>query len=296
MTINAQGNIVFTANGSFYGPASLSYTISDGRNAFDAAAVDIRIRPVATAIDDSGFTVAEDGSITIRVERLLSNDLDGDRMIVGQVYGAKNGTVSLSSDGNISFTPNANFNGLAEFSYLANTPEGGAANAKVTINVTAVNDAPVARNDATIAGTEGVTMEIDPLALIANDSDVDGDILTIQSVISNPDIAVSIGANGMISVRPRDYFWGNTHFDYVVKDPSGATSTARVNLYFAPVNDAPQTAPMLAISSSICRNLPPRLGSSSARISITSVLGVMGYPAKKVTPAARAPSAQAWLP
>ena len=65
------------------------------------------MRPVATAYPDSGFTVAEDGSLVIRVERLLANDLDGDRMIVGQVIGAVNGSVALSSDGNISFTPNA---------------------------------------------------------------------------------------------------------------------------------------------------------------------------------------------
>ena len=238
-TFDAQGNIVFTATGGFYGATTLTYTLSDGRNAFDTAEVDIRVRPVATAREDRGFTVAEDGSLAIRVERLLSNDLDGDRMIVGQVYGAIGGTAALSSDGNITFTPNANYNGVAEFSYLANTPEGGRADAKVYINVTAVNDAPVAFNDGTISGTEGVALAIDPRSLTANDRDIDGDVLTIQSVISNANVSVSLNADGMIQVSPREYYWGNAWFDYVVSDAAGVTATARVNLYFAPVNDAP---------------------------------------------------------
>ncbi len=41
-------------------------------------------------------------------------------------------------------------------------------------------------------------------------------------------------------MRPRDYYWGNAYFDYVVTDAAGLTSTARVSLRFAPVNDAPQ--------------------------------------------------------
>ena len=43
-----------------------------------------------------------------------------------------------------------------------------------------------------------------------------------------------------------------------------------------PARDAPQTAHMEEISSSICTNLPPTAGSSSARLSAISVDGVMG--------------------
>ena len=241
-TFNAAGDIVFTATGGYYGPASIAYTLSDGRNGFANANIDVRVRPVATARDDRGFTATEDGSLNIRVDRLLSNDLDGDRLIVGQVFGARNGTASLSSDGNIAFTPTANFNGQAEFSYIANTPEGGTAEARVFITVTAVNDAPVAYNDGAISGTEGVVIDLDPRVLLANDRDIDGDALTIQSVISNANVDVRIASDGTINVRPRDYFWGNGYFDYVVADASGLTSTARVSLYFSPVNDAPQGA------------------------------------------------------
>ena len=153
--------MLFTATGGYAGPVTIRYTVSDGRNAFGEAGIDVRVRPVATALPDSGFTVAEDTSLVIRVERLLSNDLDGDRMIIGQVYGAKNGTVALSSDGTISFTPAANFNGTAEFIYVANTPEGGRADAKVTIAVGAVNDAPVAVDNSGFVIAEGSAFDVD---------------------------------------------------------------------------------------------------------------------------------------
>ena len=239
-TIDGQGNIRYTATNGYYGSASISYTIADGHNGFATAAIDLRVRPVATAYPDSGFTVAEDGSLVIRVERLLANDLDGDRMIVGQVIGAVNGSVALASDGNISFTPTADFNGTAEFTYVANTPEGGRAEAKVTIEVTPVNDAPVANSNTVEAVAEGTNFTLDPFALLANDTDIDGDGLTIQSVQSNPNVTVTIGDDGLIHVTPRAFFWGNTFFDYVIADPSGATSTGRVNFTVDPVNDPPE--------------------------------------------------------
>lgn len=239
-SLDADGNIRFTAIGGYYGPLTIGYTLSDGRNGFDTSQIEVRVRPVAKAFDDTGFTMAEDSNLVVRTERLLSNDLDGDRMVVGQVISGNGGTASLSSNGEISFTPNANFNGTASFTYVANTPEGGRAEAKVFIQVTPVNDAPVARNDGAPAVAEGGSFKIDPLVLLANDSDIDGDALQIESVQSNANVAVSIDADGLITVAPRDYYWGNAYFDYTLSDGKGGTSTGRVSFTVTPVNDAPE--------------------------------------------------------
>jgi len=239
-TVNSQGGINFTATDGYYGPATLRYTVSDGRNGFAQADIEVRIRPVATARDDSGFTAVEDTVLNIRAERLLSNDLDGDRMTISQVFGAVHGTVALSSDGNISFTPAANFNGRAEFSYVANTPEGGISQAKVFVDVSPVNDAPSAGTDNGFVTSEGSPILINPQALLANDSDVDGNPLVLQSLVSTANVQVSLTANGAIEVRPRDYFWGSSYFEYVVADPSGATATGRVNITVTAVNDPPE--------------------------------------------------------
>ncbi|WP_367714279.1 tandem-95 repeat protein (plasmid) [Nitratireductor sp. GISD-1A_MAKvit] len=238
--IDEHGNIVFVAKDGFTGPTRISYQISDGRNGIAEAFVDIRVRPVAEARDDDGFVVAEDGFLTIRTERLLSNDVDGDRMIVGQVYGARNGTVSLASNGDISFTPDANFHGIASFTYVANTPEGGRAEATVFIQVTPVNDAPVAADDEGFVTLEGEPFTIGRHTLLENDSDLDGDRLVIQSIVPSPDLSVTLNEDGSISVVPQPFFWGNASFQYVVSDGAGGTDTATVNVYVEPVNDAPE--------------------------------------------------------
>jgi len=59
----------------------------------------------------------------------------------------------------------------------------------------------------------------------------------------------------------------------------------------APAAEAPSTAMMLAISSSIWMKTPPTSGRRWAMRSAISVEGVMGYPTKKRHPAAMAPSA-----
>ncbi|MGB3165783.1 MAG: calcium-binding protein, partial [Alteraurantiacibacter sp.] len=237
------GNIVFTPEDGFTGPTTITYRIGDGNNAFAEAEVNINVRPIAQALDDTGFDVAEDDFLTIRAERLLSNDIDGDRMIIGQVLNAKGGTVALASDGTVSFTPYANYNGPASFTYAANTPEGGRAEATVYINVTPVNDAPAARNDSGYRMLEGGKLELAPQKLLANDSDIDGDALTLQSVTGNAQLKASIGANGNVVIEPVDpLFWGNAHFDYTVVDAAGVADTARVSLYVEPVNQAPEAA------------------------------------------------------
>src|SRR5262249_57236241 len=91
-----------------------------------------------------------------------------------------NGTVSLAS-GNITFTPNANYNGPAAFTYTVSDGNGGTATATVNVTVSAVNDAPVAVNDS------ATTAEDTPLGIAAhtpptNDPDVDGDPFSVTRV------------------------------------------------------------------------------------------------------------------
>ena len=238
--LDVDGNVRFTPNVDFYGPTKFTYKISDGHNGISEASVDVRVRPVAEARDDDGFTVEEDGILTIRNERLLSNDVDGDRMIVAQVSSAENGTASLNSNGEIIFTPDADFNGFASFVYVANTPEGGRAEAQVFIEVTSVNDAPVAITDDGFETLEDTLFEINASQLVQNDTDVDGDILIVTSVLSSADLQVSLTVDGVIIATPRDYFFGDTFFNYVVADPSGATANGRVDVYVTPVNNTPE--------------------------------------------------------
>ena len=88
----------------------------------------------------------EDKVVTISAATLLANDSDpdaGDTFSITSVQGASHGTVSLSSDHQtITFTPTADYNGAASFSYTITDSHGLTSTATVSFNLAAVNDAP----------------------------------------------------------------------------------------------------------------------------------------------------------
>ena len=79
----------------------------------------------------------------------------------------------MNTDGTLTYTPKANFNGNDAISYTVSDGHGSSATASVAVAVAAVNDAPVAQND-TATTHSPVTINV-----LANDTDVDGDTLTV---------------------------------------------------------------------------------------------------------------------
>jgi len=116
----------------------------------------------------------------------------------------------------------------------------GAQNAAVNLAgpviVTPENHAPVAGPDN--AGTaEDTAILIDPATLLGNDSDIDGDAISFQSV-SNP-IGGAVSWDGTnVLFEPTPNFNGTAYFDYTISD-GPHVSTATVSVAVAPVNDQP---------------------------------------------------------
>ena len=123
----------------------------------------------------------------------------------------------LNANGTVTFTPNANFNGAASFSYTVTDGRRTSNTATVTVNVAAVNDAPVA-NDDTLAATEDTPVTYTAAQLLGNDTDVDGDTLTIASVTSGTGGTAVLNANGTVTFTPNANFNGAASFSYTVTD------------------------------------------------------------------------------
>ncbi|MFY7672749.1 Ig-like domain-containing protein, partial [Tenacibaculum sp. MEBiC06402] len=123
-----------------------------------------------TANDDTA-TVAEDGNVSITVS---SNDDIGGDGGDGEDYslttGPTNGSVTETSDGVFSYTPNADFNGTDSFTYTITDADGDTDTATVTITVTPVNDTPTANDDtATVAEDGNVSITV------SSNDDIGGD-------------------------------------------------------------------------------------------------------------------------
>ena len=235
------GSIVFTPAPNYSGPASFTYSISDGKGGTSTATVTLNVSPVndaPIASNDIAATTLEDTPLIISASILIGNDIDpdGDLLAVTNVQSAVGGTVSLVG-GVITFTPTPNFNGPASFTYTITDGKGGFSTANVAVSVTPVNDVPVAGNDS-VTTNEDQPLILTPATLLGNDVDVDGDSLTISSVQSAVNGTVSL-VNGAVVFAPALNYNGPASFTYTISDGQGGTSTATVNITVVSVNDVP---------------------------------------------------------
>jgi uncharacterized delta-60 repeat protein/CSLREA domain-containing protein len=238
VTDNGDGTVTYTPDPDWNGVDSFTYTVSDGVLT-DTATVTITVTAVndaPVAVDDAD-SIPEDGSSTVDV---LANDLDvdGDVVFVVSVVQPANGMVVDNGDGTLTYTPDPDWHGVDSFSYLIS--DGAlTATATVTITVTAVNDAPVAVDDADTIPEDG-SSTIDP---IANDSDVDGDTLSVESVTQAANGTVVINGDGTVTYTPNADWHGTDLYTVTVSDGNGGVATSQVTVTVTPVNDAPVAVP-----------------------------------------------------
>jgi hypothetical protein len=84
--------------------------------------------------------------------------------------------------------------------------------------------------DSALVTDENQALTINPSTLLGNDSDADGDSLSIQSVQGAVNGEVSLDTSGNILFTPDAYYVGEATFDYTVSDGRGGEDTATVTL------------------------------------------------------------------
>ncbi len=228
--VNGVATISPTAD--WNGSETLTFTATDPSGESVSQTVDFTVTPVADIVADKA-TVVEDTPTIIKV---LGNDtFEGDDKVVSldAENGPKNGTVIVNNDGTVAYTPDDNYVGKDTFTYVV-TSGGVSESTTVEVNVTPVNDAPVAKDDiATTQEDTAVTIDVLP-----NDSDVDGDKLSIQSAtVPEAQGKVEI-VDGKLVFTPAENFNGDAEITYTVTDGQ-LTDEAKVTVTVNPVNDAP---------------------------------------------------------
>ncbi|MDW1522580.1 tandem-95 repeat protein, partial [Vibrio sp. Vb5032] len=226
------GIATFTPTADWNGSEALTFTATDPSGESVSQTVNFTVAPVADIVADKA-TVVEDTPTIIKV---LDNDtFEGDDKVVSldTNNGPANGTVSVNPDGSVTYTPNDNFHGTDSFTYIV-TSGGVSESTTVNVDVTPVNDAPVATNDNAVTDEDTpVTIDVLP-----NDTDIDGDKLSIQSA-SVPEAQGTVEiVDGKLVFTPAENFNGDAEITYTITDGS-LTDQAKVAVTVNPVNDAP---------------------------------------------------------
>ena len=196
--------------------------------------------PVAVADD---FLMNEDSVLQVTAAQgVLANDYDvnGDQLTATLVTGPANGNLTLKADGSFSYTPLANFHGQVSFSYATGAGIHLSDQTTVVISVQGVNDSPFARDDAGQAALVGDTVRFTRNELLANDTDIDGDLLNLISVQDATDGSVQL-VNGEVVFSVSARATTQASFSYTVSDNQGGFATAMVRIpLMARPNQAPE--------------------------------------------------------
>ena len=186
------------------------------------------------AVDDA-LTLQQDTPGSVNV---LANDSDpdaGDTLTVSGSTAGAHGTVSCTAAGSCTYTPGAGYTGPDSFDYTISDGHGGSDTATVHVTVTPNNPPPDAVDDAlsTDAGTPG------PKNVLANDTDADGDTLTVTGNTQGAHGSAACTATGSCTYTPAAGFSGSDSFDYTISDGHGGSETATVHVTVTPVNHKP---------------------------------------------------------
>ncbi|MGH9878994.1 MAG: Ig-like domain-containing protein, partial [Nitrososphaerales archaeon] len=217
--INATASqVIYTPNLNFNGADSFTFKASDGPLSSNNATVNITVNPLndPPTANSQNVTLAEDSCCFLMI--LTGSDPEGNSFDFSIVTNPLNGTLILTplnaTAANATYTPYIDFFGINTFQFRVNdTALSFSNNATVTINVTGVNDPPVANNDSATISEDTVAILDVTISVItpvlANDTDVDGDTLTITGVTTPPNGNATVTGNGTsITYTPDSNFSG----------------------------------------------------------------------------------------
>ncbi|MFN5908786.1 MAG: tandem-95 repeat protein, partial [Planctomyces sp.] len=247
--ITADGTLSFTPAANAFGSAVVTVQLQDnggvGPGGVDISAPVtflITVQPVndpPAAVADQ-WQITENGSLNVGPTGVLANDSDveGDPLTAILLTGPQHGTFSLNADGSFAWLPPTGWYGTDSFSYVASDGVDVSAAAVVSLTVNHLNQLPVAADDQ-FSLPEDTILTVGLPGVLVNDSDPDGDPLTVQLLTATSRGSLVLNTDGSFIYTPAANFFGSDSFTYLLSDGFGNSLPATVRLTVTGINDAP---------------------------------------------------------
>ncbi|HEX2293040.1 MAG TPA: tandem-95 repeat protein [Gaiellaceae bacterium] len=258
-TVTCLGGLcTYVPGPDFNGADSFTYTVADGRGLSATGTVAVTVAPVndAPVAAPDGFATDEDTVLEVDAPGLLANDTDVDTASVSaiEVTDPAGGSVEVSPDGSFTYTPDPDANGEDSFTYRVDDGELDSA-ATVTIDVGAVNDAPVASDDAYAVDEDGA-LTVAAAGVLANDDDTEADDLTATLVTGTANGTLALEDDGSFTYAPAANFNGTDSFTYHADDGAGDSNLAVVTITVNPVGEPRQTLTVIRVGNARITSSP----------------------------------------
>jgi len=229
----------YTPDTNYFGPDSFTFKVNDGTDDSEVATISINVGTSndAPTADDQELSTPEDTDLLIT---LTGSDLESDPLMYIILTQPMHGTLD-GSDAGWTYTPDANYFGPDSFTFKVNDGTDDSEVATISIDVTPVNDVPVAENDAfgVVSGT------LYNGALIANDADLTDDLTFI--LVDAPLYGIlNLNADGTYSYQHNGANVLPDSFTYKVNDGTADSNVATVTITVTALpigNRAPGTLP-----------------------------------------------------
>lgn len=244
--LSVLSSVTFVPTLNFSGTATLTFTSDDGGSTGEGGArsdtdvITITVTPEndpPTAVDDVATVVEDSPGVVLD---LLANDSSapdtGETLTIFSTTSPAHGQLSGGGT-SVTYRPVADYFGPDTFTYRVSDGNGGFSTATVRLTVTAVNDPPVAVDDA-FGVPSGSTSVV--LAVLANDTSAPdvGEVLTVVSITPALQGTATL-SSGTVTYTPGPGASDTDTFTYVVSDPGGLTATATVTITVGRGNEAP---------------------------------------------------------
>ena len=242
----ATGNLTGVPNRDNIGSHAIELKVTDAAGLFatQAFTLDVNATNSAPVASDTSVTLDEDGSLSISFSATdPENDVLSFEVLTQPISGKldKHGSVWL-------YTPEADFNGNDSISFIAKDAELSSQPGVVSIKVNPINDEPNAVDDSYSQSVSTDSSYI--LAVLDNDTDVDGDTLTIDGAAA--DVGdVQIVASQLKYQAPTD-FVGPVTLRYTISDGQKGRSNAKVQLII--IGESSADAPVITVPADITAN------------------------------------------